>query len=235
LNRSFPSENYSTVSVPILYRNSTEWTFQFPSSTGSVPLNTGRELEPVLDWCRSSETVPCAMGENRGTAAEPIGNSSSVPLPQFRNCTLRKGTRCTAEELIGNSSHQSHLVPQFRICTLAKRWNRGTAREQTGNSSHQYPLSNAVPKLYSAKRGNRGTAEVQIGNSSHQHTRAIAAAPNKQLRNGNLSRPVVPPFTRQEAAIRNALRLMGAGLIFGFYRTEQFGIIFNALGYKSSL
>jgi len=146
--------------VPILYRNSTEWTFQFPSSTGSVPLNTGRELEPVHDWCRSSETVPCAMGEYRGTA----------------------------EEQIGNSSHQSHLmlVPQFRTCTLARRWNRGTARGQIGNSSHQCPLSTAVPKLYSGKRGNRSTAEGHIGNSSHQHTRATAAAPNK-LRNGDLS------------------------------------------------
>ena len=44
-----PSKNSSTVSVLILYRNSTEWAFQFPSSTGSVPFSTGRELERVPD------------------------------------------------------------------------------------------------------------------------------------------------------------------------------------------
>jgi len=182
--------------VPILYRNNTEWTFQFPSSTGSVPLNTGRELEPVRDWCRSSETVPCAIGENRGTAAEPIGNSShqSLLLPQFRNCTLRKeGAAVLPWNRLGTPVISTHLLSHFRNCSLRKEGTAVLLRNRLGT-----PVTS---------------------------TRATVAAQNKQPRNGDLSGPV-PPFTRQEAAIRNAVRLMGARLIFGFYQTEKLGLIF---------
>jgi len=147
----------------------------------------------------------------------------SVPQ-QYRICTFqyRDGTRASFR-----------LVPKFRNCTLCnggvpRHWRRTHWKLQSS-----VPLNAAVQKLYSAKRGNRGTAEAQIGNSSHQHTRATAAAPNKQLRNRDLCWPVVPPFTRQ--AIRNALRLMEARLIFGFYQTKIFGLFLYALGYKSSL
>jgi len=125
-----------------------------------------------------------------------------------------------------------------------------------GGNSIEFPINARFPKQYPAQLGrtavlprNRwGTLvistqlELQFRNCTLQKegiavlprnrlgtpvasTRATAAAPNKQLRNGDLSWPV-PPFTRQEAAIRNAsLRLMGARL-FGFYQTEKLGLIF---------
>jgi len=120
---------------------------------------TDWELQSSIPLSAAVPKLYYAKRGNRGTAREPIGNSShqyplSTAVPKLYSA--KRGNRGTAEEPIGNSSHQSHLIPQFRICNFAERWNRGTAREQ-------------------------------IGNSSHQHTRATAAAPNKQLRDGDLS------------------------------------------------
>jgi len=125
-----------------------------------------------------------------------------------------------------------------------------------GGNPSQYPISAGAPKQYAAqlrrtavlprnrlrtpvistqlvpqyrnctlrKEGTAVLPQNRLG-TPVTSTRATAAAPNKQLRNGDLSWPV-PQFTRQEAAIRNALRLMGARLIFGFYQTEKLGLIF---------
>ena len=136
-----------------------------------------------------------------------IGPPTLVKIPVPYQCPF-----CT--ETVLNGLFSSPAVPDQYL------WIPG------GNSS-QFSIGAGVPKLYPAQLERTAVLPRNRLGTPVTSTRATAAALHKQLRNGDLSWPV-PLFTRQEAAIRNALRLTAARLISGFYHTEKLGLIFQS-------